>query len=1009
MLPLVVTRLQAVTLSPRPSAVPLQQPPAAVVASPADPAAEEAADHADLIVPAKKRRPRRTALPDADLRVREIDPSDIPDPAAAATAAAEGTVPAAVSYTPLLQEISDIQKQNPDHVLFIQVGSFYEIYDLGVNFDDIASLLGLRIGTVRNRKTPVRFVGFPLPKVSTYISILLKNGRSVAIVDQIGKDNLSATKNFNRGVVRIISPGTNIDADDAVASSPTMAENSFLLCISPAPSLLSPSDASGDKPASDNTATDKPAASEDEDDGDGDFVARITPRTRLGLSWIDVGTNEFFTTESCIADLESEVARIAPKEILVPEGFFSAIDNGRQVRAMLKRACHVTSRPHALFKSRESVARFESLWVSNHPEIALSAATGSGPVDLHDLVLSKSIHERQIASAAGLLAYVDSSFPLAKLEFRIPTIINESNTMRLSAATLDALEIVRNMRDHTVKGSLLGSINTTRTAPGSRMLAARLKSPSTDAAEISRRLDLVEAFYAAHPDLGAAVSDKLRSCSDINRSVQRMHIGTASTADFRNIMSTLQSAADLSVVLSNHPDTRGCQPLQDLVAQMGKFDGLLAELKDMLVDDGGSGAIVLGSIARGFSQELDSLREDRLAMDKKRLNLRETFMRQFDHDFVFVIDQRHGAALDFPRIAARRRADLEAAIGRDRKAHVLPHRTLASSIRVRHEKWSALYHEIQECEERLLKLEMAIFENACEKIKQSSFQIIELAHALAEIDVSCSLGLLAREREFVRPVLVDEPVHRIKDGRHPVVEHFQSQRGQNFISNDAHLADTERLWILTGPNMGGKSTFLRQCGLMSILAQAGSFVPAKSASMGIVDNVFSRIGSADDLSANESTFMIEMRETAYILQNATPRSLVIMDEVGRGTSTMDGLSLAYGIVEHLVHVNRSRGLFSTHYHELARLVEQAALPGVGCYKTTVDHSGTGHLACLYRIEPGVITQSYGIVVAAYAGLPETVIESAAAIHKRLEREAPLDGGAGKAKGRSKARVQHEEN
>nr|KAJ3412645.1 DNA mismatch repair ATPase msh1 [Polyrhizophydium stewartii] len=536
-----------------------------------------------------------------------------------------------------------------------------------------------------------------------------------------------------------------------------------------------------------------------------------------------------------------------------------------------------------------------------------------------------------------------------------------------------------------------------------------------------------------------------------------MHIGTASTADFRNIMSTLQSAADLSVVLSNHPDTRGCQPLQDLVAQMGKFDGLLAELKDMLVDDGGSGAIVLGSIARGFSQELDSLREDRLAMDKKRLNLRETFMRQFggssgvvlpallalltprmltpaafltqDHDFVFVIDQRHGAALDFPRIAARRRADLEAAIGRDRKAHVLPHRTLASSIRVRHEKWSALYHEIQECEERLLKLEMAIFENACEKIKQSSFQIIELAHALAEIDVSCSLGLLAREREFVRPVLVDEPVHRIKDGRHPVVEHFQSQRGQNFISNDAHLADTERLWILTGPNMGGKSTFLRQWyggrpayhpftvahrpGLMSILAQAGSFVPAKSASMGIVDNVFSRIGSADDLSANESTFMIEMRETAYILQNATPRSLVIMDEVGRGTSTMDGLSLAYGIVEHLVHVNRSRGLFSTHYHELARLVEQAALPGVGCYKTTVDHSGkvlqTGHLACLYRIEPGVITQSYGIVVAAYAGLPETVIESAAAIHKRLEREAPLDGGAGKAKGRSKARVQHEEN
>ncbi|KAH6563185.1 hypothetical protein BASA60_010812 [Batrachochytrium salamandrivorans] len=840
----------------------------------------------------------------------------------------------AVSLTPLMQEIHDLQRQNPDHVLLVQVGSFFEIYDAGGYLEEVASLLGLRIAQFKRRNDDIRFAGFPMFSYRSYVSTLLQHGKTVAMVHQVGKDTSTSTKGFRRAVTRIITPGTALEDDSEL----DVSENSFLLSIS----FSSSSD--------------------------------ISLKSKIGLAWMDISTGEFFTAQSDFRSLETDLARIQPREIVVGE----SMRDSPLITSLLQKTAFVNFKADQTFTDPDHIKRFGSLLIQNHPYLATR--------DTPDQNLFKDYGQQQIEAAAGLLAYISHSFPLTDRFFCNPVSLTDAKIMKLDSVTMQSLEILRNNRDRTAKGSLFHAINYTKTSAGARLLASRVSSPSTDIFEINRRFDIVEAISIQSNHWTHDILVLLEKCSDIKRSLQRLNLTACNLANFRDIVDTLESTIAMKEALvAMDPAQKGNEILIALGKSFGDFSKLYEELNGLL-NDGFLGQVSLGSIADGISEELDCLRIDRLELENQRMTIISDLRKRYGEGVSLIVDTRYGAGIDFTKVPSGKKASLIALIDSDPYASMMKHQRSVSNIRIHYDNWTNLYSQIQDCEDRSLKLEMSIFEDACIKIKKHTFALVKLSEVLCEIDVSCAFAILSIEHGYTRPTMVHEPVHQVKGSRHPVVEHFQQLRGTMFVKNDIQLADKERLWIVTGPNMGGKSTFLRQCALISIIAQAGSFVPADSATLGIVDGIYTRIGASDNLSLNESTFMVEMRETANILNNATSQSLVIMDEVGRGTSMLDGLSLAYGIVKHLVSVNKSRGLFATHYHELATFTETSGMEGVGRYMTTCKLDDNGGIACLFQIQPGVMVKSHGIQMASHAGLPTDVIQTANDMYMTLLQE-----------------------
>ena len=846
----------------------------------------------------------------------------------------------APTYTRLIQEIADLQRQNPDHVMLVQVGSFYEIYDLGGYLDEVSRMLGLRIAVQKLRKDPVRFAGFPMVSLRDYLTALLQNGKTVALVHQVGRDYLGGNKTLKRAVTRIVTPGTILEDDGAMNG----AENSFLLSIA-------------------------------------------GPTARLGLAWMDVSTGEFFMAQTPFSSLSSELSRILPKEILMPLSLKDSVV-AKLVQETTDKSILVTFKEDELFTATDSIDRFNAVLrqSSQHPSAIISKANPSSEYS-----------EAQISAASGLLSYLKHNFPEAEPAFRPPVSLDEP-CMRIDSTTLSALEIMRSSRERSVKGSLFGAMNLTKTSGGSRLLSMRLKSPSIDISEINRRLNLVDAFYV-DTLFCANLTHLLDSCGDITRSLQRLLLGKKNIVDFKTILETLAQVEQIRETLQSqylkHVSrsvlkkslTPVGKALQDLCLKLGDLSELRQRFSGFLHDeafDGGTDTVI---VAKGVSKDIDELRLEKSQLEQKREALKQELEMKYGLKLLFIVDSRRGPVLEFPKVSKTMRMNLDAVIAREKETEVIPVQRSTTTVRHKHEKWTLLYHEMQDIEDRLAKLESSVFSDACEEVASCSTQLVQTADALAEIDLSCSLAKLAHEKNLVRPNITQELKHSIKGGRHPVVEEFQTSRGRMFIKNDVNLYGDEKLWMLTGPNMGGKSTFLRQCALFSIMAQSGSYVPAEAAELGIVDAVFSRIGASDDLSANQSTFMVEMKETAYILENATPQSLVIMDEVGRGTSMLDGLSLAYAIMHHLVSETKCRGLFATHYHELASLLRKDGLKGVGCYQAAVHQDENGELTCLYQIIPGVMSESHGIEIASYAGIPKPVIATARSMYRTLDAQS----------------------
>ncbi|HTH97493.1 MAG TPA: DNA mismatch repair protein MutS, partial [Stellaceae bacterium] len=575
----------------------------------------------------------------------------------------------------------------------------------------------------------------------------------------------------------------------------------------------------------------------------------------------------------------------------------------------------------------------------------------------------------ECAAGGALIDYIDLTQQGRVPKLAPPRRVATGAVMEIDAATRRNLELAETLTGER-RGSLLACIDRTVTGAGARRLAADLAGPLTDMEVIGRRLDLVSLFVR---ETGARefLRSLLRETPDMARALSRLSLGRGGPRDLAAIRDGLDATHRIGPPLRALPEARGGL-LAELLGRMGGQSELvdlleraLASELPLLTRDG-------GFIRAGYAPELDEWRGLR---DESRRMIANLQARLINETGVSSLKIRHNNVLGYHiEVTSAHSAKLD-------PAQYIHRQTMANAVRYTTVELSEIESRIGQAADRSLALELAIFERLVDAATQLASEIQHAASALAALDVAASHAELGVERRYCRPVLEDSLDFAVENGRHPVVE-AALPAGTPFVGNACVLENGRRLWLLTGPNMAGKSTFLRQNALIAILAQIGSYVPADSARIGIVDRLYSRVGAADDLARGRSTFMVEMVETAAILNQAGPRALVILDEIGRGTATFDGLSIAWAAVEHLHDANRCRALFATHYHELTALA--ATLPDLACHAMRVKE-WQGDVVFLHEVAPGAADRSYGIHVAKLAGLPGSVVRRAEAVLKVLER------------------------
>jgi DNA mismatch repair protein MutS len=670
----------------------------------------------------------------------------------------------------------------------------------------------------------------------------------------------------------------------------------------------------------------------------------------LALAWLELSTGVFRLQPVAASGLGAVLARLEPGEILLPERlvqrpeFFELLGEWKSA---------LTPLPNARFDSENGRKRLESLF-------AVRALDGFG-----------SFARAELAAGGALVDYVSLTQQGKRPLLQPPRRLAAGAVMEIDAATRRNLELTQTLGGER-KGSLLAVIDRTQTGAGARLLAEYLAAPLTDPGAIDERLDAVT-FFIADERLRGDMRALLRRCPDIERAMARLALGRGGPRDLAALRDTLGETATLRRFLAERP--AGAQPALVAAASrdLGEHGALVDRLKRALAADLPGITRDGGFIAAGYLAELDELR---LLRDESRRMIANLQARYAGETGIASLKIRHNNVLGYYIEVTPTHAEK---LGRD----FIHRQSMANAMRYSTVELSGLESKISSAAERAVALELRLFDDLVAEAGRRAEEIARTAAALARLDVAAALAELAVTERYCRPTVGDGVGFRVAGGRHPVVEGaLRAAGGGRFVGNDCALGEGGRLWLLTGPNMAGKSTFLRQNALIAILAQAGSYVPAEQAALGVVDRLFSRVGAADDLARGRSTFMVEMVETAAILNQAGPRALVILDEIGRGTATFDGLSIAWATVEHLHDVNRCRALFATHYHELTSLA--AKLPHLACHTMRVKE-WQGDVVFLHEVAAGAADRSYGIHVAKLAGLPPAVIARAEAVLAILEK------------------------
>ena len=851
--------------------------------------------------------------------------------------------------TPMRRQYLAIKKQFPDTILFFRLGDFYETFDHDAEIVAQVCDVVLTSRPVGNDQR-VPLAGVPYHSVEPHIAKLVNAGYKVAIAEQDGNKPPPGEKLVDRAVRRVITAGTVVE--------PAMLDegrNNYLAAI----------------------VTEHPDPAHPGD---------------VGLAYADITTGEFATTQisgpEALRILQEELARLQPAEVLIREEG----KGGKRGKGGKPEDATATSSEFPSFPS------FPSFPLSSVPawqfELETARRTLLDQFDVESLAAFGCEHLPQaVRAAGGLVQYLKQTQRSALPHFTGLRTYSTAEFMTLDEATRRNLELTQTIRSGDKRGSLLSVLDETRTPMGSRLLRRWLNQPLLDVARLNARLDAVEVWYN-HTPARTELRQLLRQVGDLERCTNRAAQGIARPQDLVGIRHALELMPEIerislqvknserdgasegegettppSLTQSPLPD---CSDLHDLLA------AAIAPDPPATLDKG-------GVIRKGYSAELDGIAV--AAKDAKkwvagleRSERERTGIKSlkvgFNKVFGYYIEITKANSAAVPEEYIRKQTLVNA------ERYITPDLKEYESL-------------ILNAEERQQELESQIFSQVVGQVGAAAGRLLKLADGLAELDVLTSLSEVATNHRYIRPELASDGVLEIVAGRHPVVE--RTLRDEFFQANDAILSPDEAILIITGPNMSGKSTFLRQVALVTLMAQIGSFVPAEQAHIGLVDRIFTRIGAQDEIHAGQSTFMVEMVEAANILHHATSRSLIIFDELGRGTSTYDGLSIAWAVIEY-IHNHprlRARTLFATHYHELTELAER--LPHVVNYNVAVAEEGD-NVVFLHRIIPGAADRSYGIHVAQLAGLPRPIIHRAEEILQELETQGsePASMSAGPA-------------
>ena len=690
------------------------------------------------------------------------------------------------------------------------------------------------------------------------------------------------------------------------------------------------------------------------------LLAAIYPlRGMAGLASCDISTGRMVLEEFSYAALGSALARLAPSEVILPsdrgEDWLAEWDTLPELAEE-----RISERGRSDFRSEDGAARLKQLH-------GLATLDGLG-----------DFSRAMLAAAAGLIAYLEHA-GRGNLPFLQPPSLRRQNAhMAMDSATRASLEILEAQAGGRA-GSLLGAVDRCCSAAGSRQLAEDLAAPLADHDIITARLGAVGHFFA-DAILRGDMRGQLRSAPDIERALGRIVAGRGSPRDLGQIRDGLKEAEAARALL----EARDALPslLSEQCRRLSGHDALIQLLSRALIDAPTTERSQGGFIAEGYDASLDALRETSGNARRAIAALESAYREQTG---IASLKIKHNKVLGYFIEVPAKHGDSLMASDSD-----FTHRqTLAGAVRFNslglHEEAS----RIAQAGAHALAAEEAHFEELIEQVIAARQSVAQAAEALARIDVSAALAERAAQSDWAMPQIETGTKLEITGGRHPVVEYALAKNGERFIANDCSLSNADRLWLIGGPNMGGKSTFLRQNALIILLAQAGSFVPAQSAVIGITDRIFSRVGASDNLAQGRSTFMVEMVETAAILTQATPQSFVILDEVGRGTSTYDGMALAWAIVEAVHERLQCRCLFATHYHELAQLSE--SLPALSLHHVKA-REWKGELVLLHELARGAADRSYGLAVARLAGVPQDVLKRAKTVLAKLEEGREATGG-----------------
>ena len=843
-------------------------------------------------------------------------------------------VAAPEKLSPMLEQYIEIKANNPGSLLFYRMGDFYELF-----FED-AEVASRALGIVLTKRgkhqgQDIPMCGVPIHRSDEYLHRLIALGHRVAVCEQL-EDPAEAKKRgsksvVKRDVVRLVTPGTL--TEDTLLDA---RRNNYLLAIARA------------------------------------RLSSVGSEARFGLAWIDMSTGEFRITECDRIMLAAEIARLEPGEILISD----TLNTDIELIPLWRELPAVTPLGRDVFDSATAERRLTSFF-------AVATSDGFG-----------ALTRLEITAAAAAVTYIERTQIGQRPPLSPPLREAVASTMAIDQATRGNLELMRTLAGER-RGSLLDCIDRTVTSAGSRLLAQRLSAPLTDVNAIARRLDAVACFVG---DVAARAEtrSRLAAAPDLARALTRIALERGGPRDLAAIRDGIAAAHELARALATIKDAP--DEIAEALGLCRKVDAALAdELARALGDDLPLIKRDGGFVREGYAAALD---DNRALRDESRRVIAALQARYADDTGVKALKIKHNNVLGYFVEVTAQNADRM--MQPPLNATFIHRQTLAGQVRFTSTELGELEAKIANAADRALGLELEIFDKLCAAVIAQGNAIKQCAEALARLDVASSLAALAAECNYARPQVDDSLTFVIESGRHPVVEQALSRDGTPFVANDSDLSPPAstlpspasaggigsgdaggRIWLITGPNMGGKSTFLRQNALIAILAQMGSFVPAKAAHIGVVDRLFSRVGAADDLARGRSTFMVEMVETAAILNQAGNRALVILDEIGRGTATFDGLSIAWATIEHLHDVNTCRSLFATHYHELTALSARLAR----AHNVTMKvKEWKGDVVFLHEVVAGAADRSYGIQVAKLAGLPASVIERAKVVLAKLEQE-----------------------